>query len=102
MSSGSAWAAALRAAIDIGVAQLDATLRVALQRCGPMNAKNLRSVQYHSTVAASRHTFIAAARRLRCVRADVFEGHLHGDVEEPVFVLAKVRGSSLSHSKPAS
>jgi hypothetical protein len=66
------------------------------------NAKNLRGVQYHSTVAASRHKFIAAARRLRCGRADVFGGHLHGHVEELVFAFAKVVGSSSSHSKPAS
>src|ERR1700722_10150320 len=102
MSTGSASAAALRAAIDIGIAQLDASLRVALPRCGPKNAKNLCSVQYHSTAAASRHTFVAAARRLRYARADVFGAHLHDDVEELVFVFAKVLGSSLSHSKPAS
>jgi hypothetical protein len=82
MSTGSASAAALRAAIDIGIAQLDASLRVALPRCGPKNAKNLCSVQYHSTAAASRHTFVAAARRLRYARADVFGAHLH-EVRKP-------------------
>ena len=43
----------------------------ALSRCGPKNAKSLRLVQFHSARGRLTHVFIAAARRLRCVRAEV-------------------------------
>ena len=43
----------------------------ALSRCRTKNAKSLRLAYFQATATAARHVFIAAARKPRCVWADV-------------------------------
>ena len=43
----------------------------ALSRCRRTNAKGLRLLKFQAAVTASRHVFIAAARKVRCVAAEV-------------------------------
>ena len=43
----------------------------ALSRCRTKNATRLRLVSFQAAATAARHVFIAAARKLRCTRADV-------------------------------
>jgi hypothetical protein len=38
-----------------------------LSRCRTKNAKGLRLFEFQAVVIASRHIFIAAARKARCV-----------------------------------
>ena len=42
----------------------------ALSRCRTKNATRLRLVYFQAAATASRHVFIAAARKVRCVWAD--------------------------------
>jgi hypothetical protein len=98
MITGSSSAAALRAAIDIGVAQLDASLRVALPRWGPKTKGREEPAQCPISLnrGPSRHKCIAAARRLRCVWADVFGGHRHS----LAVLVARDRASRLAAARP--
>jgi hypothetical protein len=42
-----------------------------MSRCRLKNAKGLQLLKVQAAVTASRHVFIAAARKVRCVEAEV-------------------------------
>jgi hypothetical protein len=46
-------------------------LRQVLSRCWWKNAKGLRLLKFQAAATVSRHVLIAAARKVRCVWADV-------------------------------
>ncbi len=58
------------AAIVHAPIELPRGFAVALSRCRTKNATRLRLVYFQAAATASRHVFIAAARKVRCVWAD--------------------------------
>ena len=46
-------------------------LATALSRCRRKSAKGLQLLKFQAAATASRHVFIAAARKVRCVGAEV-------------------------------
>jgi adenylate cyclase len=62
----------VKARLDLAVSDLGPThLKKALSRCQRKSATGLLPLKFQAAVTASRHVLIAAARKVRCVEAEV-------------------------------